>query len=84
MIRIRPQIQTAKNEKVAFFEALEKAHENKQQESTGITAIAGNQLFRLVLVFVKNNLRCFQPGAYLGGGHWAMAPPLGRQDRIIA
>ena len=23
-------------------------------------------------------------GAYLGGGHWAMAPPLGRQDSIIS
>ena len=25
-----------------------------------------------------------QPGAYLGGGHLAMAPPLGRQDSIIS
>ena len=23
-------------------------------------------------------------GAYLGGGHWAMAPPLARQDSIIS
>ena len=36
--------------------------------------------------FLKATVKIWQlvPGACLGGGHWVMAPPLGRQDRIIA
>ena len=35
-----------------------------------------------VIEKIKTTLRSKEvhPGAYLGGGHWAMAPPLGRQD----
>ena len=68
-----------KSKELSIVNVRNKKQRPKKQKAKIIVIDAEMRIKFLIIFLIR-----MHSGAYLGGSHWAMAPPLGSQDNIIS